>query len=128
MARLRPDPAELVMEAGRVIARRETVVVLPGVIDACNATRVTEQLTLAVSRGSAVIIDMSATTLCDCAGVRAVVLAYQRAAESGAELRLVVTAALVRRIFEVTGVDRLLDLYPSVEAARASCPVTRSMT
>ena len=116
------------MEAGRVIARRETVVVLPDVIDVCNATRVTQQLTLAVSRGSAVIIDMSATTLCDCAGVRAVVRAYQRAAESGAELRLVVTAALVRRIFEVTGLDRLLDLYPSVEAARASCPVTRSMT
>jgi anti-sigma B factor antagonist len=116
------------MEAGRVIARRETVVVLPDVIDVCNAARVAQQLTLAVSRGSAVIIDMSATTLCDCAGVRAVVRAYQRAAESGAELRLAAAAALVRRIFEVTGVDRLLDLYPSVEAARASCPVTRSMT
>lgn len=114
------------MEAGRVIARRETVVVLPDVIDVCTATRVAAQL--AVSGGSAVIIDMSATTLCDCAGVRAVVRAYQRAAESGAELRLVVTAALIRRIFDVTGVDRLLDLYPSVEAARAGCPVTRSMT
>jgi anti-anti-sigma factor len=113
------------MEAGRVIARRETVVVLPDVIDVCHATRVAAQL--AVSRGSAVIIDMSATTLRDCAGVRAVVRAYQRTAESGADLRLVVTAALVRRIFDVTGVDRLLDLYPSVEAARASCPVTRSM-
>jgi anti-sigma B factor antagonist len=117
-----------VISVGRALARRAVVVALPEEIDLTNAAGVVEELTLVVGRHPIVIIDMSTTTLCDCAGVRAVVRAYQRAAESGAELRLVVTAALVRRIFEVTGVDRLLDLYPSAEAARASCPVTRSMT
>jgi anti-anti-sigma regulatory factor len=33
-------------------------------------------------------------------------------------LRLVVTAAPVRRIFGLMGVDRLLDIYPSVEEAQ----------
>jgi hypothetical protein len=54
--------------------------------------------------------------------VRAIVRAHQRATGSGAELRLVVTAAPVRRIFGLIGVDRLLDFYPSVEAACGAMP------
>ena len=93
------------------------VVALPEQVDLSNAAGVTEELTMAVSRNAAVIIDMSATRFCDCAGARAIVRAYKRATDSGAELRLVVTAALVRRIFGLMGVDRLLDIYPSVTAA-----------
>jgi hypothetical protein len=51
---------------GRVVARRETVVALPEEIDLLNATRVAERLTSAVRRHPAVIIDMTATTFCDC--------------------------------------------------------------
>lgn len=104
---------------GRVVARCETVVALPEEIDLLNATRAAEQLTSAVRRNPAVIIDMTATTFCDCAGARAIVQAHERATGSGAELRLVVTAEPVRRIFGLLGIDRLLDTYPSVEAARA---------
>ena len=77
---------------------------------------------MAVGRHSVVIIDMSATRFCDCAGARAIVLAHKRAAEGGAELRLVVTAEPVRRIFGLLGADRLLDLYPSVEEAHGAMP------
>ena len=93
MARLRLDPAKLVMLMGRALARREIVVALPESIDICNAARVTEELTSAVSRGSVVIINMSASTFCDCAGAHAIVRAHKRAADNGAEVRLVVTAA-----------------------------------
>jgi anti-sigma B factor antagonist len=112
----------------RVVARRETIVALPEEIDLLNANRIAEQLTLAVRRNPAVIIDMTATTFCDCAGARAIVHAHKRATGSGAELRLVVIAEPVRRIFGLLGIDRLLDTYPSVEAARATCPMTRSGT
>ena len=56
------------MYVGRAVARRGTVVVLPEDIDLINATRIAEQLTLAVSHVSTTIIDMTATTFCDCAG------------------------------------------------------------
>jgi anti-anti-sigma factor len=69
-----------------------------------------------------VIIDMSASTFCDCAGAHAIVRAHKRAADSSAEVRLVVTAAPVRRIFGLLGIDRLLDFYPRVEAARGEMP------
>lgn len=121
-ARLRPDPAKLVISVGRALARRAVVVALPEDIDLTNVAGVAEQLTLAVCRHSIVIIDMSATRFCDCAGARVIVRAHKRAAEGGAELRLVVTADPVRRIFGLLGVDRLLDLYPSVEAAHGAMP------
>ncbi len=95
---------------------------LPEQIDLSNAAQIAEELTSAVSRGDTVIIDMSATAFCDCAGVRAVVRAHKRATDSGAELRLVVTEPLVRRVFGLIGIDRLVDLYPSVAAARGSYP------
>lgn len=121
-ARLRPDPAKLVISVGRALAWRAMVVALPEEIDLTNAAGVAEQLTLAVSRHPIVIIDMSATRFCDCAGARAIVRAHVLATDSGAELRMVVTAAPVRRIFGLLKVDRLLDLYPSVEAAHGAMP------
>ena len=121
-ARLRPDPAKLVISVGRVLARRAVVVALPEEIDLTNTAGVAEQLTLAVGRHLIVIIDMSATRFCDCAGARAIVRAHKRAAEGGAELRLVVTADPMRHILGRLGVDRLLDLYPSVEAAHGAMP------
>jgi len=114
-----------VIPVRRALARHGVTVTLPAQIDMLNAARVAEVLTLAVSRGSVVIIDMSATTFCDCAGVRAVVRAYKRATGSGAELRLVVTAEAVRRIFGLMGVDRLVEIYPSVEAADDKTPSVR---
>jgi len=61
---------------------------LPEEIDLLNATRAAEQLTSAVRRNPAVIIDTTATMFCDCAGARAIVQAHKRATGSGAELRL----------------------------------------
>lgn len=95
---------------------------LPVEIDMCNADRVAEELTTAVSHNSVVIIDMSATTFCDIAGARAIVRARRRATDSGAELRLAVITAPVRRIFSLMGIDRLLDVYPSLEEARGEIP------
>jgi len=117
MARLRLDPAKLVMLMGHALTQREVIVPLPEEIDISNAAGVADELTSAASCNRVVIIDMSATRFCDCAGVRAIVRAHKRATGSGAELRLVVTAAPVRRVSGLIGVDRLLDFYPSVEAA-----------
>ncbi len=99
------------------LARNAVVVALPEQVDVHNAAGVAEELTAVVSHEAAVIIGMSATTFCDCAGARAIVRAYKRATDSGTELRLVVTAALVGRIFGLMGVDRMLDIYPTVAAA-----------
>ena len=62
---------------------------------------------------------MSNTTFCDSAGVSALVRVFRRTAASSSELRLVVNTLAVQRVLSITGVDRVLDVFPSVAAALA---------
>jgi len=97
------------------------VATLPVEIDLVNAGQVREDLLSVLNRGPAtLIVDMGGTTFCDSAGVNALVRAYKRAAASGAQMRLVVSAPAVQRVLAITGVDRLIGIYPSVAAALAA--------
>jgi len=102
-------------------AGRPAVVTLPEYVDGSNAAQIREQLLAAFDNGAAVVIaDMSATAWCDLAGVDAVSLACQQAAIRRAELRLVATTPAVRRLLAAQDLDRLVPVYPSVEAAMAA--------
>jgi anti-anti-sigma factor len=103
---------------------RQAVVTLPEHIDVSNAGQIREELLSLVNRGAAVLTaDMTATMSCDHAGIDAVVRAYQRALVSGTQLRLVVTAQIVQRVLCINGLDCLIPIYPSLEAAIAARPV-----
>ena len=99
------------------------VISLPVEIDPVNAGQVRDDLLSVLNRSpSTLIVDMSGTTFCDSAGVNALVRAYKRACACGAVMRLVVTAPSVRRVLAITGVDSLVDVYPSVAAALTDEP------
>jgi anti-sigma B factor antagonist len=102
----------------------QTVVVrLPAEIDLTVADELRESLLAVLNQGAlALIVDMTATTFCDSAGITALVRAVRRAAALGATLRLAVSAPTVLRVFTLVGIDRLIDIYPDVAAARASLP------
>jgi anti-anti-sigma factor len=95
------------------------VVSMPAEIDPTNAASVSEEMTRAISTGARVVIaDLSATTFCDSAGVRTLLVTAHQAADSGTELRLVVRAdGAVQRIIALMGIDRLLPIYPTLDAA-----------
>ncbi len=100
---------------------QQAVVTLPEHIDVVTAGQVREQLLSVINRGAvALIVDMTATQSCDHAGVDAMARAYQRAAVSGTQLRLVVGAPVVRRAMAIEGLDRLISIYPTLEAAMAA--------
>src|SRR5260221_5238563 len=100
---------------------RQAVVTLPEHIDVSNAGQIREELLSVINRGAkALIADMTATISCDHAGADAVARAHQRAVTSGAELRLVVTAQIVSRVISLSGLDRLVSIYPSLETATAA--------
>ena len=104
-------------------AGRQAVVALPEHIGISNAGQVREELLSVINRGATTLIaDMTATISCDHAGADAVVRAWQRAAVSGTELRLAVTAASVSRVLGLRGLDRGVSVYPSLEAAMAARP------
>jgi anti-anti-sigma factor len=101
-------------------AGQRAVVVFPEHVDMSTAAQVGEQLLAAFDQGAAVVIaDMSATASCDGACADAVASAFQQAVVRRAELRLVATAPAVRLLLATRGLDRLVPVYPSLEAAVA---------
>jgi anti-anti-sigma factor len=107
-------------------AGRQAIVTLPEHIDVSNVAQLREQLLAVINRGAAVLIaDLARTASCDHAAVDAIARAYQRAVVSGTQLRLVITAPVVRRVLSIEGLDRLVSIYPSVEAAVAAGPPAR---
>jgi len=102
-------------------AGRRATVEFPAHIDVTNAGQLRDRLLSVINRGAAVVIaDMTGTLSCDHAAVEAIARACQRAAVSGTQLRLVVTAPVIRRVFGIEGLDRLVSIYPSAEAAVAA--------
>jgi anti-sigma B factor antagonist len=96
------------------------IVTLPAEVDITNADDVREELLWVVNQGAvAMIADMSHTTFCDSAGVSTLVRAFKRTTASGAKMRIVVSSPAVQRVFAITGLDRLIDTYPSVAASLA---------
>ena len=102
--------------------RRLAVLTFPAEIDICNARRLGGELGSVLASAAMVIADLTATTFCDCSGVRVLVLAQEQAAATGIELRLVVPSAGVRRTFALTGADRLLPVYPAFRTHWAHNP------
>ena len=99
---------------------RQAVVTLPECIDRSNADQVREQLLLVINRGAVMLIaDLAATVSCDYSGADALARACRRAVASGTDLRLVVSADVVRRVLGLSGLDRLISIYPTLEAAAA---------
>ena len=100
---------------------RTAVVTLPAEIDITNADQVREDLLSVLNRGAALLIaDLSKTIFCDSAGVGALARTFRRAEASQSEMRLVVATSPVQRVLALTGVDRLLDIFPNVTAALAA--------
>jgi anti-anti-sigma factor len=100
---------------------RLAIIAFPGQVDISNVAQLRDRLLSVINRGAAVLIaDMTATESCDHTAVEAVARACQRAAISGTQVRLVVTAPLVRRVLVIEGLDRLVSIYPSLEAATAA--------
>jgi anti-sigma B factor antagonist len=102
---------------------RAAVVTATGEVDLTNAEGFRDAMLSALNAGAlGLVVDMTMTTFLDSAGVTALVRATRRAAASDATVRLAVTAAPVLRVLNLVGIDRLLEVHPSVSAALASLP------
>jgi len=99
-------------------AGRRATVSFPGRVDLSNASQLRDRLQAVISRGAALLVaDMSGTASCDHAAVEVIARACQQAAINGTQVRLVVTAPVVRRVLSLEGLDRLVPIYLSTEAA-----------
>lgn len=102
------------------------VLATPDEIDLNNAAEMAALLEATAQGDGTLVVDMSRTRFCDSAGLHVLVRAHSRAQALGGELLLVRPATPVRRVFAITGIDRLILHFSRLDEALAHAPVAPS--
>jgi anti-sigma B factor antagonist len=102
------------------------VVAAPEKIDVATAYGLRAALVSAARRSATVVVDMTGTRSCDAVGLQVLVRAHKRALATGGEVRLVVSSPDVRQLFAITGIDRVISHFASLEDALADLPADAS--
>jgi anti-sigma B factor antagonist len=98
------------------------VVTLRGELDAHDASRLRELFSAAVTELEAasrpcLVVDLTGVAFLDSTALGTIIGAVRRVREAGGELRIVLPETAARRIFEITGLDEVLDVRPTRAAA-----------
>jgi anti-sigma B factor antagonist len=108
------------------VASGVPVVTAPEEIDVTNAPVLRSVLLEAAAYGhGTLVVDMTRTQFCDSSGLHTLLTAYKRAQAEGGELLLVISATRVLRIFAITGIDRVIPNFTSLDQALAQTPANR---
>ena len=103
------------------------IVTLRGELDAHDAPRLREVLTMAVDElgtgldrdARCLVLDLTGVAFLDSTALGTMIGALRRVREAGGEMRIVLPETPARRIFEITGLEPVLDVYPTREDALA---------
>jgi anti-sigma B factor antagonist len=110
----------LVVES-RPVEDGVAMVKLQGEADLHTAPILRDALNEAIeSKPETLVVDLTGVTFIDSMMLGVLLSATRRARPNGTELRIVVDDPHVRRIFELTLLDHVMKLYPSVEIALSS--------
>ena len=93
------------------------VVVVAGEVDLATAPRLKDVLVRAIEQAKTVIVDLSAATYMDSTGLGVLIGSLKHARELGGDVKLAGLLPRVRRVFSITKIDKVFDIYPSVEEA-----------
>lgn len=103
---------------------RHAVVIVVGDLDAATAPRLHAELVGLSSDGiDRVVLDLRRMTFVDSYGLGVIVNAKKRLSQQGNALCLVADhdQRTLRRVLEITGLDRVLPVHPSVAEAVDAC-------
>ena len=97
-----------------------TVVAAIGEVDVYTAPTLDEELTRLVDAGaSSLVIDLSGVDFLDSTGLSVIVKALEAVRSRDGRLDVVVTAERVAKVFRITGLDEMVSLHGSLDAALA---------
>lgn len=103
------------------------VIQVAGEVDATSAGLLREALTVAMSEGTPrLVADLSQVDFMDSTGLGVLVGRLKAVRQLGGSLHCVVTAERVQRIFNATGLERVIPLHVSLEEAIAAAALPHS--
>jgi anti-sigma B factor antagonist len=104
------------------------VIALAGEVDLYTAPEFKQQLLDAIAKGAKnVVVDLSGTTFIDSTTLGVLVGGVKRLRGQDGQLSLVCSDRNIAKIFEITGLDRVFQIYPArAEALAAAGASTQS--
>lgn len=94
------------------------VIVLAGEIDLYTAPELKGELVRLIDGGATgLVVDLTGATFIDSTTLGVLISGVKRLRPGGGSLQLVVTDRNIRKIFEITGLDRVFPLHPDRDAA-----------
>jgi anti-anti-sigma factor len=94
-------------------ADERTLVTLAGELDASTASLLYDQLSdLEIEDVQHVVLDLAQVSFMDSTGLSVVVTEHKRLLHAGGGLTIFAPPSSVRRLFEITGLDTVLDIVP----------------
>lgn len=90
------------------------VTTVPDQIDVANSEKLRRELLAATAYSNVIIVDMSATSFCGCAGMGVLAKISDLLAENGGELRAVINNPNILRYLTITGDDRRFPIFPNL--------------
>jgi anti-sigma B factor antagonist len=97
------------------------IITVVGEIDVATAPQLRESLHRLITQGQAtVVLDLLGVTFLDSTALGVLVGALKRCRELGGELHVVVADARIRKIFEITGLDKVFPIAEALSEVGAS--------
>ena len=98
-----------------------TVVHVAGEIDVYTVAALRERLDAVIERGEHhLVIDLSGVTFMDSTGLGVLVGRLKLVRGAGGSMRLVTGHDRVLKVFAITGLDKVFEIFPTVEQAMAA--------
>jgi anti-sigma B factor antagonist len=110
---------ELHIDLSTATDGRTLIFRLRGSFDIATAPSVRAALTDASDEKRDVVVDLTGLEFLDSTGLGALIGAHRRATEGGGSLRLIASEGPILRLLNITGLIRVLAVYPSLEDALA---------
>jgi anti-sigma B factor antagonist len=102
------------------ISETRYAVVVEGEADMCTAPQFQSSLLAALALGATgIVVDLTATSFIDSTALRILITAEKSLLERGGHLAVVCIDPAIMKVFEITGLDRVLTILPTREAAAA---------
>jgi anti-sigma B factor antagonist len=101
----------------------ETVLVAAvGELDIYTAPAFREEIARALENDAVrvLVVDLTQTSFVDSSALGVLIGALRRIRERDGHVRIAIPVAPVRKVFEITSLDQVFELYPSREAALTS--------